>query len=669
MTSVAILLSNTKGGSGKLAASANVVVWTSTRSSSTTGAAAVNLTYYHYHDHSHQFSHTNALLQNLPHPLQSIHVASALAGQKKKNGASVEDPTVKRLLRVLEDAVSPVALAEGDAAPEITVLQYHDSYKAATTVDTMRLQSVVQQLLSSTTTSDRSAESSADAAYMQFAGDVQWQQHPEIAVGLVFYLHTAGQWPTANTGLAFRCVSIGKGHLHSSLTIDSTAAEAIHLWPPANAGQQCHTGGSVHNNSIYGVLSAACQTTNGKLLLQQWLRQPLVDLNGILARQDAVALMVHESVARDAVRQEGLRLFASTDLFKLAATLSDYAAATTTMTNDGNNEPEVKSNSSSSGSKNVRRALVALYDLYLVSSQKIPLLTGRLQMAMANDAHAADSRLLLQGILTTLQQCQIELKRSVELIEAVLDLEQAPREFLVQADYKQELRDILTELDQVQVELDDCQASMNQIWAEVSGSTNLQAVRLEAGSDDGNTSWQFRLPNTNDSKILQQQLAYTVTVHRILKNGVYFSTKQLRQLSSKQQDLRAEYDRHQLEVVLDAASVAATYCGVLERASEAVSHLDVLTALAHVAAYSPHGYTRPILTDSDETGGIELVAARHPCVELQDSVEFIPNDYNLIFDESSFLLVTGPNSKFFAYCMHKVPTLDVCTLVTIAVSF
>ena len=210
----------------------------------------------------------------------------------------------------------------------------------------------------------------------------------------------------------------------------------------------------------------------------------------------------------------------------------------------------------------------------------------------------------------------------------------------------------MQELDQLQVELDECHADMNQVWPVVSGSSSLQAVRLEAGSDDGSSSWQFRLPNTNDSKILQQQMADTVTVHRILKNGVYCSTKQLRQLSTKQQDLRDEYDRNQVEVVFDAASVAGTYCNVLERASEAVSHLDVLTALAHVAAYSPHGYTRPTMTDSDEDGGIVITAARHPCVEMQESVDFIPNDYKLIFGESSFLLVTGPNSTFFYYCMH-----------------
>jgi DNA mismatch repair protein MSH2 len=40
----------------------------------------------------------------------------------------------------------------------------------------------------------------------------------------------------------------------------------------------------------------------------------------------------------------------------------------------------------------------------------------------------------------------------------------------------------------------------------------------------------------------------------------------------------------------------------------------------------------------------QLKEARHPCVELQDDMEFIPNDVNLkLGQDSNFLLVTGPN--------------------------
>ena len=98
------------------------------------------------------------------------------------------------------------------------------------------------------------------------------------------------------------------------------------------------------------------------------------------------------------------------------------------------------------------------------------------------------------------------------------------------------------------------------------------------------------------------------------------------------------------QVVRDAMGVAVTYQTVVERASQVVATLDVLCALAYTAAFSPHGYCKPTLTDGEENGlGIDLKAARHPCVELQEDVEFIPNDFSLKFGESNFLVVTGPN--------------------------
>lgn len=117
----------------------------------------------------------------------------------------------------------------------------------------------------------------------------------------------------------------------------------------------------------------------------------------------------------------------------------------------------------------------------------------------------------------------------------------------------------------------------------------------------------------------------------------------MRQLGTKQQDLLREYESIQKDIVQNAMAVGVTYVPVLERAHELISKLDVLQSMAHVAAMNH--YCCPTMTDSEEEGqGIELKDARHPCVELQDSSStFIPNDFHLIFGESSFLLVTGPN--------------------------
>lgn len=55
-------------------------------------------------------------------------------------------------------------------------------------------------------------------------------------------------------------------------------------------------------------------------------------------------------------------------------------------------------------------------------------------------------------------------------------------------------------------------------------------------------------------------------------------------------------------------------------------------SFAHVATNAPSTYVKPELTPmnfdhSNEYADIEIVNGRHACLELQDNVVFIPNDY------------------------------------------
>lgn len=43
------------------------------------------------------------------------------------------------------------------------------------------------------------------------------------------------------------------------------------------------------------------------------------------------------------------------------------------------------------------------------------------------------------------------------------------------------------------------------------------------------------------------------------------------------------------------------------------------------------------------TGDLLLKEARHPCLEVQDDVNFIANDVEMVKEKSEFLIITGPN--------------------------
>jgi DNA mismatch repair protein MSH2 len=91
-------------------------------------------------------------------------------------------------------------------------------------------------------------------------------------------------------------------------------------------------------------------------------------------------------------------------------------------------------------------------------------------------------------------------------------------------------------------------------------------------------------------------------------------------------------------------ATAATYTPVIETAARLIAELDVLLSFAHVASHCPAGdYVRPRFVDDGEQAEIKLMGARHPCVELQNGVSFIANNYEFERSNSKFQIVTGPN--------------------------
>lgn len=66
-----------------------------------------------------------------------------------------------------------------------------------------------------------------------------------------------------------------------------------------------------------------------------------------------------------------------------------------------------------------------------------------------------------------------------------------------------------------------------------------------------------------------------------------------------------------------------------------LAKLDVLTSFAVVAAAAPTPYVRPKMLPQG-TGTLKLIQARHPCVEMQDNVSYIPNDVH--FQQGRFCL-------------------------------
>jgi DNA mismatch repair protein MSH2 len=73
-----------------------------------------------------------------------------------------------------------------------------------------------------------------------------------------------------------------------------------------------------------------------------------------------------------------------------------------------------------------------------------------------------------------------------------------------------------------------------------------------------------------------------------------------------------------------------------------LAHLDVIVSFAHVSVHAPSPYVKPKMHPRGE-GNTILKEARHPCMEMQDDIQFITNDVSLCKGSSEFLIITGPN--------------------------
>ncbi len=124
-----------------------------------------------------------------------------------------------------------------------------------------------------------------------------------------------------------------------------------------------------------------------------------------------------------------------------------------------------------------------------------------------------------------------------------------------------------------------------------------------------------------------------------LVNAERFITPELKEYESlilNAEERIAEIETRLFREVMTRVAAAAPR---LLKTAHILARLDVLAALAEVAARN--SYTRPALT---EDGDVEIIAGRHPVVEQMGNLEepFVPNDVRLSKKEQ-ILIITGPN--------------------------
>lgn len=380
--------------------------------------------------------------------------------------------------------------------------------------------------------------------------------------------------------------------LSQFMKLDAAAVKALNLMPGARDGSK--------TMSLFGLLNH-CKTPLGGRLLAQWLKQPLMSKAEIEKRQQLVEAFVTDTELRQTMQEEHLR--AVPDLNRLAkkfqrgrATLEDVVRA---------------------------------YQVVI----RLPGFLGTLEAVM-DEAYRVPLDATYTEPLRTLADSLAKLQ---EMVETTVDLDALDNhEFVIKPEFDDSLRVIRRKLDRLR-------ADMDREFAEAARDLHQERDKKIFLENHKVYGWCMRLTRTEAGCIRNNGQYQECSTQ---KNGVYFTTRTLQALRREFDQLSHNYDRTQSSLVSEVVGVAASYCPVLERLAGVLGHLDVIVSLAHCAVHAPIAYVRPQIHGRGaeaQAGRTVLREARHPCLEMQDDVQFITNDVVLDRAESAFLVITGPN--------------------------
>ncbi|KAJ2836276.1 MSH2 protein [Coemansia sp. 'formosensis'] len=384
----------------------------------------------------------------------------------------------------------------------------------------------------------------------------------------------------------FGSYSLGTHSLAQYMKLDASAVQALNLMPSLQDG-------SSKTMSLLGLLNH-CKTSQGQRLLAQWLKQPLLSIEAIEDRLGLVELFFADTETRNTLRYVHLRSM-----------------------------PDFKRLSS-----RFQRGFASLQDIVRVYQVVIALPGLCDALAGVGATQPLVGKYYSQDLLAITE----DLQAFRSLVETTVDLSMVDsHEFMLRADFDEGLQATKAQMEEEMRQILDEQAR-------VAGALDLEAnkkLKLERHNTYGHC---LRVSRTDATCLRGKSTKYVELATQ--KTGVFFITPALRDSSRAYRDLSDAYTKAQAALVREVIKVASSYCSVLERLNKTVAHLDVILSFAEASASAPTPYVRPTLRPD---GDLRLVAARHPCLEVQDGVSFIANDVSMVSGESEFVIITGPN--------------------------
>jgi len=381
-------------------------------------------------------------------------------------------------------------------------------------------------------------------------------------------------------------------HVADYVKIDSAT------WRSLEINQTLRTGNS--DGSLFGVIDRS-QTPMGSRLLGQWLMAPLLNIEEVVARHEAVAELVENGTLRSQIRDCLKGVF---DLQRLIAKVATGR----------------------------------------VSPRDLSSITQTLAMVPSLKAKLSNRKSrLLNGLEAELDLC-VELR--AELEQSLVDSCPA------------NLRDGNFIREGYDKRLDDFRklAAGGKQWIanyqqSICDSTGIPSLKVGYTKVFG---YYLEVTNTHKDKIPADFIR-----KQTLKNAERYITPELKEYEEKVLTADEQATSCELEIFDGLKEFVRSQIARLKTNASVIATLDVLCGLAQLAA--EQNYCRPTMV-SDST--LDIKEGRHPVLDIMQPLgAFVPND-TTIDEENGFLhLITGPNMAGKSTYIRQVALISLLAQV------
>ncbi len=379
-------------------------------------------------------------------------------------------------------------------------------------------------------------------------------------------------------------------HTGQSLWLDETALADLEIVESRHGAPK---------ETLFGVLNYS-KTPMGGRLLKRWLRYPLLDINLIQERLNALEELIAKGERRSAIRQALVKVG---DLERIVGRMALPQSGIADLVA-------------------LRRTLEGVAEL-------APLLNpwqGIMLRSLAKNYHP------LSELLIHLKDYYLE----------------SPQLKLHEGGYIAD--NALPELDSLR----SLQADSRQVLAKMESDeqrrTGIGSLKVRYNRVFG---YYFEIPRTQSHKAPQDYRR-----KQTLVNAERYSSTALETLEEKMLNATESIVTLEQAQFKDTCEIVNGYLRRMQETALCIAQIDVLCAMAEASVR--HDYVRPQWFKDLTQSQIHIVQGRHAVLEQSNMQgEFVPNDMDLSTNNQRIILITGPNMAGKSTVMRQTALIQI----------